>query len=150
MHIICSDPVLAQTLTYLQEAGRRSHECVVLWLGRRNDKSVLIEETYRPQHEAEADLFWISREGMDALKTILRERRFMVAAQVHSHPESAFHSAADDRWAIVRHQGALSLVLPHFGLRATPDSFMKDAKTYQLSASDEWVEVPTEERILRG
>src|SRR5690349_17803539 len=123
MRIVYSEDVLVETLRHLQEGGRQGHECVVLWLGRRSEKAVLIEEAYRPLHEAEADLFWISTDGMDALKAILRKRRLMVAAQVHSHPERAFHSMADDRWAIVRHQGALSLVLPHFGLRTTRSSF---------------------------
>jgi len=36
----------------------------------------------------------------------------MVAAQVHSHPDEAFHSKGDDEWAIVRHEGALSIVVP--------------------------------------
>ena len=93
-------------------------------------------------------MFWISTEGMDALKKVLRKRRLMVAAQVHSHPELAFHSVADDRWAIVRHHGALSLVLPHFGLRTTRSSFFDDAKVYQLNAADAWIEVPAQDWIV--
>jgi len=36
-------------------------------------------------------------------------------AQVHSHPTEAYHSEADDRFAIVTAEGGLSLVVPNFG-----------------------------------
>jgi len=140
--ILCPSAVVGHTLTHLQEGGHRGCECVVLWLGRRDGDRIIVQEAYRPIHTAEADIFWIASEGMDALKSYLRQKRYMVAAQVHSHPGQAFHSAADDRWAIVRHHGALSLVLPAFALQTTPASFLQEAKVYQLAADDEWVEVP--------
>lgn len=37
-------------------------------------------------------------------------------ARVHSHPGPAFHSATDDRNPALRHEGALSIVVPWFGL----------------------------------
>ena len=36
-------------------------------------------------------------------------------AQLHTHPGPAFHSEADDRLALPRHTGAISIVVPHFG-----------------------------------
>src|SRR5437870_9510780 len=109
MKIACSSAIVEETLTHLRDAGHRQCECVVLWLARRNQDLTPVQEAYRPLQTAEADMFWIPPEGMDALKMLMRQRRYMVAAQVHSHPELAFHSIADDRWAIVRHQDALSL-----------------------------------------
>jgi hypothetical protein len=38
------------------------------------------------------------------------------AARIHSHPGSAFHSATDDGNPGLRHEGALSIVVPYFGL----------------------------------
>ncbi|MCQ3942700.1 MAG: hypothetical protein DPW22_05725 [Alphaproteobacteria bacterium] len=69
----------------------------------------------------------------------------MVAAQVHSHPRQAFHSLADDRWAIIRHEGALSLVLPYFAARTTPFNFGDEVKVYRFSDMAEWIEVPRPE-----
>lgn len=69
----------------------------------------------------------------------------MVAAQVHSHPREAFHSKADDRWAIVRHEGALSLVVPNFAIGTMVSTFLDDTKVYRFSASAQWVEVPRPE-----
>ena len=40
--------------------------------------------------------------------------RFLV--RIHSHPGEAFHSAADDRNPALTFRGALSVVVPYFGL----------------------------------
>jgi hypothetical protein len=139
------DSVIAETLAALQNSGRRHREGVVIWLGTRSGENVDVIEAYHPVHEAEADMFHIPPEGMRKLRAWLRESRLFVAAQVHSHPETAFHSEADDRWAIVRHVGALSIVLPWFGFETTQPSFLQDAKTYRLNEDNDWCEVPTQE-----
>src|SRR5437763_818131 len=87
-------------------------------------------------------MFHIPPAGMTALHAELRRGRLMVAAQVHSHPGPAFHSKADDRWAIVRHEGALSLVVPDFAVNTTVSNFLDRSKVYRFSASAEWVLVP--------
>jgi hypothetical protein len=38
------------------------------------------------------------------------------AARIHSHPGHAFHSATDDRNPGLRYEGALSIVVPFYGL----------------------------------
>jgi len=38
------------------------------------------------------------------------------AARIHSHPGYAFHSAVDDRNPALRFEGALSIVVPYYGL----------------------------------
>jgi proteasome lid subunit RPN8/RPN11 len=116
-----------------------------LWLGRRREQAIHVEAVYRPTQTAKADMFHIPPEGMTALYAELRHKRLMVAAQVHSHPQEAFHSKADDRWAIVRHEGALSLVVPHFAQATTLDRFLEDVKIYQFSVGARWVEVPSAE-----
>jgi hypothetical protein len=63
----------------------------------------------------------------------------MIAAQIHTHPKRAFHSAADDKWAIVRHTGALSLVIPHFALRTSRASFRADTAVFALSPQNKWL-----------
>ena len=66
----------------------------------------------------------------------------MVAAQIHSHPHEAFHSEADDTWAIVRHEGAFSLVVPRFAADTTLDNFLDHTKVFQFSQRSTWDEVP--------
>lgn len=142
MLLACPAPIVDTTLTHLREAGARRCECVVLWLGRRREGEIIVEQAYRPLHHAEADMFHIPREGMAALHAELRRSRLMVAAQVHSHPREAFHSDADDRWAIVRHESALSLVVPDFAAHTRLDNFLDQTKVFRFSVAAEWLEVP--------
>ncbi|TIQ37179.1 MAG: hypothetical protein E5X48_07400 [Mesorhizobium sp.] len=131
--------VVAATIERLQAAGLMGHERAVLWLGKGTDR---IDELYEPRQRTRADQFYFDRQSMQMLFAHLREKRLRVLAQVHSHPGRAFHSEADDEWAIVRHAGALSLVLPRFAQEATVDNFFGLAATYVLSTENEWKEVP--------
>lgn len=142
MLVICPNSLICITLTHLREAGLRRCECVVLWLGHQDQNAIVIKEVYHPQQTAKEDMFRIPRSGMNALYDRLRHKRFMVAAQVHSHPFHAFHSEADNRWAIVRHEGALSLVVPNFAINTTAHNFLDLTKTYFFSAKAQWIEVP--------
>jgi proteasome lid subunit RPN8/RPN11 len=145
MLVTCTTELIDTTLQQLREAGLRRCECVTLWLARRTAHTLQVEAVYRPTQTAREDMFHIPAEGMNALYAELRQRRLMVAAQVHSHPEEAFHSKADDRWAIVRHEGALSLVVPNFALDTTVSRFLNDTMIYQFSAAARWTEVPHDE-----
>lgn len=142
--VVVPAPVVSKTLRELRDAGAEGCERVVLWLGVRAGNRVDVREAFVPMQEAEEDYFWILPEGMSELLSRLRENRLMTAAQVHSHPGHAFHSEADDRWAIVRHVGALSLVVPFFGLNTTFETFTEDAAVFQLSVKNRWLEVPPE------
>jgi hypothetical protein len=129
--------IVRETVALLRSSPTR--ERVVLWLGQRQAGFVRIHEVHLPVQETEADYFRIPPEGMSALFGYLRPRRWMIAAQVHTHPGSAFHSPADDRWAIVRHQGALSLVVPRFCQSTSEATFDRDALVYQLDANDHFM-----------
>ena len=145
MRLSCTNSIVDATLSWLRDAGRTHRECVVLWLGRRGPGSIDVVDAYRPEQTAEIDMFHIPPRGMTELHSVLRQRRLMVAAQVHSHPAEAFHSKADDRWAIVRHEGALSLVVPEFALRTTTQTFLVHTKVYRFTATSQWAEIPEAE-----
>ncbi|PJG50694.1 hypothetical protein CVM73_35075 [Bradyrhizobium forestalis] len=142
--IHCSGQVIQATLSFLRAAGEQNSECVVLWLGRPGREGTSVVECYRPHQLARADRFQIPVQGMDMLRAKLRSERLMVAAQVHSHPQDAFHSKADDAWAIVRHEGALSLVVPRFARDTFPENFLAQTKVYRFSNAATWDEVPGE------
>lgn len=137
-----SRDIVRTTIEELQQAGRVHQERVVLWLGRLEADAVTVRQVFVPIQEAAHDYFHIPREGMATLLTDLRQSRLQVAAQVHSHPHEAFHSQADNRWAIIRHVGALSLVVPAFGLQTTAETFVDDAAVYELFPDNQWHHVP--------
>jgi len=132
---------ITNTLLSLQQAGRQRKERVLLWLAHPQCQGLVVSEVYMPQQQASRDFFRIPRTGISSLLNHLRETSLIVAAQVHAHPEAAFHSVADDTWAIVRHVGALSLVLPDFALRTSAASFRKDAAVFRLSNANIWEQV---------
>ena len=140
--IRCPRPVIEQTLNVLRSGGARNCEALVLWLARRTASVVDVVEAYEPPYEASVDYFRIHPEGMRSIMARLRNERLHICAQVHSHPAQAFHSTADDRWAIVRHQGALSLVVPDFAATTSADTFLNKIAAYALSPADQWLAVP--------
>lgn len=144
--------VVEATLDLLKAAGHARRECVVLWLGRREPAEIRVVEAYKPEQIAAQDFFRLPRPSIAALFEVLRARGLIVAAQVHTHPAEAFHSAADDQWAIVRHVDALSLVLPYFARDTRASSFIHDAAVFALSSDNEWCEVARADvaRHLRG
>lgn len=138
MTVEVSHAFVAQSILELQKAGNIESERVLLWLGKRKAHDVRVTEIFVPLQVANYDFFSIPPSSMRALLQHLREKELMVAAQMHSHPEEAFHSQADDRWAIVRHEGALSIVLPYFARTSSVENFLETSATFALSAQNEW------------
>lgn len=139
--------VVKQTLAALKASGIQRHEGVVLWLGRRAPAArVVVVEAYVPDHEADDDHFRIPPESMTTLLRHLGHTNTFLAAQVHSHPGEAFHSRADDRWAIVRHLGALSVVIPDFATTTAAETFVNDCAAFRLSERNTWDELSDDDR----
>jgi hypothetical protein len=136
--VYVTDGHIVETLDYLQEAGRRQSECVVLWLGRQEADGIAVMQVYRPDQLARADFFRIPPASMRSLLATLGTQDLFIAAQVHSHPFEAFHSKADDAWAIVRHVDALSLVLPDFAIKTSSATFFVHVKIFQLTTLNLW------------
>jgi hypothetical protein len=141
--VICTRAILAETLSIVRRDGLSGVESVVLWLGSRHgtEGGGNVLSVYRPIHTARRDRFHIAETGMRELMGQLRARRQTLLAQVHTHPGEAFHSQADDEWAVVTHEGALSVVLPRFAANTDVDSFMEDAASYRVSADGRWLRV---------
>lgn len=139
--IIVPHKIIHATLNELQRAGNQHSERVILWLAKSDGDAERVHETLVPIQVAEQDFFRIPRQGVMGILQRCRETGLRVAAQVHSHPREAFHSHADDTWAIVRHIGALSLVVPDFALRTNPESFVADTVVFRLSPRNQWIEI---------
>ena len=134
-----STALIEETISRLQVGGRREEERAVLWLSRQSWREpVPVVQVYEPHQITAVDCFRLPPASMQALTAHLRSGRLRIAAQVHTHPGRAYHSKVDDEWAFVRHEGALSLVLPNFALETTTANFLQDVKTYRLSANNTW------------
>jgi proteasome lid subunit RPN8/RPN11 len=133
--------IVESTVTSLRKAGDRQSEGVVLWLACGTPNGRLVTEAYVPEQEASHDFFRIPPESMAALLAHLGQTGSLIAAQVHSHPEEAFHSEADDRWAIVRHVGALSIVVPYFAKQISVGNFLGQVAMFRLNDANQWSEL---------
>lgn len=141
--------VVEGTLSELREGGDAGCERLVLWLGRRRAGGFIVTEGLVPPQECASDRFYVSPSGMSEIFDVLRSGRLVVVAQVHSHPAEAFHSDADDEMAIVRHEGAFSIVVPSFARGVSVSSFVEEAAVYRLSADNVW-EPMSPARALRA
>jgi proteasome lid subunit RPN8/RPN11 len=142
----CPATLVDATLATLRAGGLKGVERVVFWLGRRTpDGNADIAEVHVPEQEAAADYFRIPPESMIAFMAHLRRRRLVLLAQVHSHPGEAFHSKADDEWAVLRHEGGLSIVVPSFAADVTAANFEVASAVFRLTSDDRWLRVEHDE-----
>lgn len=143
------DPaVIDRTIKALQIFGKRHLEGLVLWLGQVGDGEARVLEAFIPVQEpisSESGLgYFVSGETLFELNRALAETGLRLIAQVHSHPQEAYHSSADDRYAIVTADGGFSLVVPNFGQApADPAAWA----VYRLTRGD-WLELSSQE--VRG
>jgi hypothetical protein len=142
-----ADAALTYTLSCLQ--ARDSVEGVMLWLGRRRDTRCEVVEAYEPLYRSREDSFVIVPAGMNGLMDRIAATGLAVVAQIHTHPQRAFHSLADERWAIVRHVGAYSIVLPWFAQRTSSSSFWPDSAVFCMQADGCWLPLTAEEKELK-
>ena len=140
--VFCPELIVAETIAHLKAAGSDGRECLVFWLARRLEDRMNVVNAHRPQQQARRHRFFVPPTEMASLRALLRNERLMIAAQIHSHPEEAFHSIADDEGAFIRHQGALSFVLPRFARDSSVSTFLADAALFELQANNQWMPVP--------
>jgi hypothetical protein len=123
-------------------------ERVVLWLGGNSGECFYADEVYEPKQIADYDYFEIPEAGMDTLMQKIKSSRKILVAQVHSHPKEAFHSNADDRWAIIRHLNAYSLVIPFFCQDTDVQNFSNHVVCFVLSSENEWIKIDNSNLII--
>jgi hypothetical protein len=139
--ISCPRPILETTISILRDAGTEDREAMLLWLAPINCADLTVVDAFQPEQTAGRCWFEVPPSAMRALMAYLRQNRLKAVAQVHSHPGRAFHSDADDEWAIVRHEGGLSIVVPDFARSTTANTFFAESATYRLTRRDRWRQV---------
>ncbi len=139
--VLVPPSIIAGTLQVLRDFGAKRREGLVLWVGQIGANAASVEHIVIPPQRAveseEGIGYFVEPGALFALNRALSERRQQLIAQVHSHPTRAYHSEADDRYAIVTAEGGLSLVVPDFG--DAPDDLGAWAIYRLLNRS--WVEL---------
>ncbi len=134
----------------MREFGSHGWELLVLWLGEiePQEGKACVKHAFVPKQKPitseDGVGYFITGHTLFELNRDLAETGLRLIAQVHSHPQDAFHSAADDRYAIITAEGGFSLVVPNFG-HAAPDP--SSWAVYRLRGRD-WKEL--NERDVRA
>lgn len=123
------------THAHLRAKGTEVSEGVVLWIG--TFEPPVITRAVVPEQETSAGRFRVPLHARQQLTRELAGSGQMLVAQVHSHPQAAFHSPVDDVEAIPRRVGTYSLVVPDFGARP---HLLDGAALYQLADDGRWIE----------
>ena len=134
--------VIKQTLAFLQEQGQLLHEGAVLWAGKITDTGFQVRHVVIPEQYTTTLSFRIPNEEMFRLLRWANEHDVVFGVQVHSHPEEAFHSDADDEHCILQHRGAISIVVPNCG---NVQDFFGEAAVYSLDLGNDWRRIPPSE-----
>lgn len=117
---------IRHTLDVLRKFGRAGCEGFVLWVGVLDGSAAVVTDVVVPPQTPirgeEGVGYFITGETLFALNRMLSDHEVQMIAQVHSHPGEAYHSAADDRYAVVSTEGGFSLVVPDFGEAAADPS----------------------------
>jgi len=137
--------VIDVTMKALQVYGAHRLEGLVLWLGYVERDRACVSQAFVPEQYPVSDEsgigYFVTGDALFELNRGLAETGLRLIAQVHSHPNEAYHSRADDRYAIVTAEGGFSLVVPNFGRApADPASWA----VYRLVGGD-WKELSQQE-----
>ena len=114
--------VLTATIDALRGMSKGQRESIVLWSGRivSEERARVVRLLIPRQNTGRLHFNVPLRERMQLIADLASANE-LALVQLHTHPQRAFHSEADDQLAIIKHVGALSVVVPEFGSRWTGD-----------------------------
>lgn len=133
--------IVDQTVRFMQNQGRQLCEGVVLWAVESKAPRRVVEAIIPDQEPVPANQGACVVLPLPFRERLTREmyaRGMQVVAQVHSHPGDAFHSETDDRYPVIHHRGAISIVVPHF---ARYGLNLANAAVFVLEAWPHWKEL---------
>ena len=135
--------VIEKTLRAMQKYGRQGHECIAYWLGDCLNEDLVVNEVCIPKQYATATFSKVQESEVARLFSILEVDEKVLVAQLHTHPNLAFHSSLDEEYPVAFVKGLLSLVVPYYGF-IDVNSFPKLTKVYVYNNEGSWNEVPFE------
>lgn len=130
---------LSEVFKFLRFAGEKGVEAVALFAGIQVDKKFEIKEIIFPEQYGyimeQGLMYAVEGNELHRINIWLYENQMNLIAQIHSHPNEAYHSAADDRFPIVDTYGGISIVVPNF---AKGNISLLDCAVYRLSQTKSW------------
>lgn len=130
--------VVRRTEEALRDAGAQGYELFVLWSGQRNGEAFDVRTPHVPKQTSyrltEGLCVRVEGDELHRLNLWLYDASQMLGAQVHAHPQRAYHSDTDNAYPIMATLGGLSIVAPDF---CRGGLFSRGTAIYRLGA-DGW------------
>jgi hypothetical protein len=138
LRYILPRPTLVETLAFLRAQGTRDEEGIIFWPARVHAGVCHIAAPIIPIQETTRVSFRIPNSEVFRILREIAAASLVIPIQVHSHPEEACHSVADDLGALVRHTGALSIVTPYWA-DFPDDAFFEHIQTFRMNDRGDWM-----------
>jgi hypothetical protein len=130
---------LEVTRAFFEERGAEGFEGTAMLAGSGQEITRCVipdQQAYRSKFGVAVE---VTEQGKLELASALSiEERYL--SRIHSHPQLAFHSSTDDRNPGLTAEGALSIVVPFYGLGLRRGL---EACALFVLQKGEWVEIPT-------
>jgi len=131
------DHIWSQTCHTLATGVPPRHERIVLWAGAYGHNDAYVTTALVPHQVTSSRSCRIPPSAMKTISEVVRHHDLLVLAQVHSHPNEAFHSDGDSWNAVGSLPGFLSIVVPYYAA----DCSLSDAEVYRYLEAGEWEHV---------
>ena len=142
LRYVVSRDIAAESAGTLRSLSGGRRESVVLWTGPNVPMEALVRRIVVPYQRASALHFDVPLQERLRIARQLAECGEKLLVQLHTHPEKAFHSPVDDRLALPRHTGAISIVVPDFAEKWYGD--LQEVSVNRHSGAGVWEELSRE------
>ena len=140
--IIIPPKCIQKAYEHLRYAGENRVEGVALFAGFEKNNEFYVSQTIIPKqtsYRLELGLLYaVDGDELHKINVWLYENNLSIIAQIHSHPNEAYHSNTDDTYPIVATKGGISIVVPRFAIDPID---IKNWAVYRLSSENCWVEL---------
>ena len=136
---VVSRRTLVESAELLRSLSGGVRESVVLWAGTEYEAAARVRRVVVPRQRASRIAFDVPLEERLKIAQQLAGSGEKLLAQLHTHPGEAFHSLADDRLALPRHTGAMSIVVADFASRWDGD--LRDVSVNRHLGTGTWSEL---------
>lgn len=140
--VVLKKSQLEKAFDFLRYAGTKGVEGICLFAGLEEGSTFTIKEVLIPKQKSyileQGLMYAVDGEELHRINIWLYENKMKLIAQIHSHPQEAFHSDADDRYPIVDTYGGISIVIPDF---ARGNVSLGESAIFRLSEEKNWVKL---------
>jgi hypothetical protein len=133
--------IIRATAEALRNESAGVRESVALWQGRVLSETLAEVTKLQVPRQITGPLHFNVPldERLRLVREVSKENEFILV-QLHTHPREAFHSDVDDRLAITKHTGAISIVVADFGRRWNGE--LLQTSVNRNLGGGKWIELP--------